>query len=580
MPRTRLLVLGLLPAAPLVAAACSEAPVPIGLVMIAPQAVQDAETVDLFVFKAGKTQCLDNGTLSTPIAENATTFPLSKTGCDDGLAWCGEVQVERTEDPTVFAAIAKAQGQTILQGCTITPVNQDPLEVEIEMQQFLEPPCCGDGKLQPGEQCDPGGLTACGEVPADEVCFPNCTTAEVLLSTAGTVKPLLTNETRTKSELAMAFCPGNAQIGTALRTLFRSKDSKAAGGSDINLRVMSTDGYTIVSPQPLGLQMRLPMPCWDPYDTASPGVEQSPAIAPVSQNATLMVYESNIKLMSSSDVFLIVHTEDVCADVPLGEDPPIQLSKTESTPGATQPDVARGPEGQALIVWNQKGQVVGRLWKEGVLTPDLAAAPLTIGTGSKPKVAGNADGWVVVYQAGSEGSEDILKRSVKLDSTLGGEETVNGNPGGAQTSPDVAMLDNGTHVVVWESGGDIFFQRFTADGRVSGDQDAPLNDDKTEDPAIVQASPAVGAPGTGGRFFAAAWENSDGTVSARYLGDTSGFLFNSHDGRSNAFPASHLGITGERHKPAVAIGTHVVFGWQDDSDVHPGMYIRRFPLPK
>lgn len=575
MRRTRLVLLGLLPAAPLAVNACSEASVPIGLVMVAPQAIQDAESVDLFVFKAGKIKCNEDGTISAAVPETAAEFALSKEGCAEGLAWCGEIQVERTDEPTMFAAVAKAQGQTTLQGCAITPVNQDPLEVTIEMKQFLEPPCCGDGKLQPGEQCDPGGLPQCGEVPPDEVCFANCTTAEVLLSTPGN-KPPTDNGLATKSQLAMAFCPGNDQIGNALRTLFRSQGGSALGASDVHLRAMTPDGYTILNPQPLTFQMRLPMPCWDPFTAPEPGMEQSPAIAPVSQNSTLMVYTSNVQMMSSSDVYLIEHSEDVCADVPLGEDPAIQLSKTESAPGAITPDVARGPEGSALIVWNQKGQIVGRLWKDGALTPAPPDAPISIGAGALPKVAGNASGWVVVYQGGSAGAEVVVKRTVDLAGQPGPEEVVNGSTGGANITPDVAMLDGGSYVIVWESAGDIYFQRYTAAGPVAGDQEAPLNDDHEGN----QSSPAVGAPLTGGGFFAAVWENDDGTISARYLGENGGFLFNSHDGRSNAFPASHLGITGMRHKPAVAIGNHVVFGWQDDSDIHPGVYIRRFPLPK
>jgi hypothetical protein len=36
-----------------------------------------------------------------------------------------------------------------------------------------------------------------------------------------------------------------------------------------------------------------------------------------------------------------------------------------------------------------------------------------------------------------------------------------------------------------------------------------------------------------------------------------------------------------RRAPAVAIGGggFVAFGWQDDSAVRPGLYVRRFPLP-
>lgn len=582
MRRSFLLALGLVPAAPLAFASCSpEDAVPIGLVMVAPQAIQDAESVELLVFPAGDVACNPDGSLGGAVPEKAARFQLQKEGCDEGLAWCAEIEVERTDDPTMFAAVAKSQGQTTLQGCTVTPVNQDPLEVTIEMQQFLEPPCCGDGKLQTFEQCDPGGLASCGEIQPDEVCFANCTSAEVLLSNPAPsgVKPGLANVPRTKSQLAMAFCPGNAQIGTALRAVFRStgEDGKANGDSDINLRVMSPDGYTITEPVPLSQQLRLPLPCWNTYAPAAAGAEQSPAIAPVSQSSTLVVYASNVQLMSSSDVFVVEQSEDVCADVPLNQDPAVQVSKTESAPGAITPDVARGPEGTALIVWDQKGQIVGRLWKDGVLSPDVTAPPIGIGAGALPKVAGNAAGWVVVYQGGSPGSEDVLKRSVDLNGVPGPEETVNGVAAGAQVKPDVAMLDDGSYAVVWESGGDIYFQRYTSAGPVSGDQDAPLNDDGGDG---AQANPTVAAPLTGGAFFAAAWEDTGGIVTARYLGEKGGFLFNGHDGRSTSFPASHLGIQGQRHSPAIAIGNYVMFGWQDDSDEHPGVYIRRFQLPK
>lgn len=552
---------------------------PVGLVMIAPQAIGDAESVDLFVFEAGKIQCRADGTLSAEIPEQAARFALQKEGCAAGLSWCAEIEVEQTDRPTMFAAIAKAQGETTLQGCTVSAVNQDPLEITIEMQQVLEPTCCGDGILQTYEQCDPGGLAACGEITPDEVCYANCSSAEVLLSVPAPqgVKPGLLNVPRTKSELAMAFCPGNAQTGTALRAVFRSteEDGKTSGPSDINLRMMSPDGYTITNPLPLAQQLRMPVPCWDIYAMAEPGTERSPSIAPVSQNSTLIVYASNIQQPTSSDVFLVEHSEDGCADVPLNQNPAVQVSKTESAPGAITPDVARGPEGSALIVWDQKGQIVARVWKAGALTPDAAEAPIIIGSGASPKVAGNANGWVVVYQGGTPGAEDILKRSVSVDGTPGAQDVVSG-AAGAQVTPDVAMLDSGSHVVVWESGGDIFFQRYAAGAAVKGDQDAPLND-------LIegtQASPSVAAPPAGGTFFAVAWEDVEGRISARYLGESAGFLFNPHDGKNTSFSASHLGIIGARRKPAVAIGNHVVVGWQDDSDDHPGVYIRRFQLPK
>ncbi len=576
MRRMRFLVLGLLPAAPLLAAACQEASVPVGLVMVAPQAIQDADSVDLFVFDAAGHKCGTDGQVDA-IPETATKFPLSNKGCAEGLSWCAEIELGRSEAKQIFAAIAKEQGQDVLAGCTSKAVDQDPLEVTIEMKQIIVPKCCGDGKLQAGEQCDPGGSATCGGVAQDEVCFPDCSAQEVLLSVEDTLKPFLTNAPHTKSELAMAFCPGNAQTGTALRTVFTSSDAKANNKSDINLRVMAPDLTTITAVQPLGLQLRLPLPCSNIYAPGGKGVESAPAIAPVSATSTLMVYASNEKLPTSSDVFLVEHTEDVCADVAIDADPAVLVSITSPTPGAVTPDVAGGPEGTALIVWKQGDQIVSRLWKAGVLEPAADQPPTTIASGSVPKVAGNASGWVVVYEGSGAGDGDgVFKRVIGLDGKPGPEVLVNGDTGGPQVQPDVAMTDGGAHAVVWQSGGEIFFQRYGADGMaVKGDQDAALGTDKPG----AHAMPSISAPATGGGFFAAAWENDDGSISGRFMGEKSGFLFNSVDGTSGSFLASHPGIAGLRHRPVVAVSTFVAFGWQDDSDTHPGVFVRRFPVP-
>jgi hypothetical protein len=587
MRRTHFILLGLLPAAPILAASCGQTPVPVGLVMLAPQAIEDAESVDLFVFDKGKHTCDAATGHVDKIPGNAANFPLTSTGCADGLSWCADIELEKGDTEKMFAAVAKTQGQKTFEGCTVSAVNQDPLQIVIEMKRFLEPKCCGDGKLQVGEQCDPGGLSECGMIAQDEGCFPDCSAQEVLLSVDdGNVKPYLANPPRTKSELAMAFCPGSAQVGTALRTVFRSTDADAIGTSDINLRVLSPEVYSfdLTKPElkglaPLNLQLHLPMPCTDIYDMSGKAVEKSPAIAPVSETSTLIVYSSNEKKAPSSDIYLIEHTEEVCADVPQGVSPAVLVSVQQTaSPGAITPDVARGPEGAALIVWNQQDKIVGRVWKGGVLTPAADQPPIPISSGLVPKVAGNASGWVVVYQGSGAGDPDaILRRSVDLEGKLGPEDVVNADAGGPQIEPDVAMLDDGSYVIVWQSAGDIFFQRYSGDGiQVKGDQAAPLNGDRDG----LQSAPAVGAPTTGGVFFTAAWENDDGSISARFIGQKSGFLFNSITGQNDSFVASHEGIAGLRHHPAIAVGSYVAIGWQDDSDLHAGVFVRRFPSPK
>lgn len=553
---------------------------PIGLVLSAPQAIGDADAVDLFVFPAKGHKCVKSTGKVDSIPKDAKKFALSNKDCGEGLSWCGEIELEKTKSPEMFAAIARSQGKDTLQGCTTAAVDQDPLEVTIEMQQIIEPSCCGDGKVQVGELCDLGGLAECGSNKEDEGCFSDCQATEVLLSNDGEAlqkKPYLTNQVGTKSELSLAFCSGNEQVKQGLRAVFRSTDTKANGGSDINLRVLSEDVYSLILPDPLTVQLRLPVTCTMYYGPAADAIQQQPSIAWVEQDSTLMAYASDEAAAGTSDIFLVVHTEDVCADVPMGSEAATQISITGTAPGAITPDVARGPDGQALIVWDQQGQIVGRIWTKGVLSPGAADPPIMIGSGAAPKVAGSPSGWVVVYQGGG-GDGDIIRRPVGLDGKPQTEAVVNVETTGPQSQPDVAMLDDATYAVVWQSGGEIFFQRFDQSHNPLGqDQAEKLNNDLGPGP---HAAPAIGAPVSGGAFFAAAWENVDGSISARFIGKETTFLFNNVDGKNGAFSASHPLITGTRRRPAVAVGKYVAFGWEDSSVGHSGVFVRRFPLPQ
>jgi hypothetical protein len=85
-------------------------------------------------------------------------------------------------------------------------------------------------------------------------------------------------------------------------------------------------------------------------------------------------------------------------------------------------------------------------------------------------------------------------------------------------------------------------------------------------------------------FFAVAWEDAPGKISARFIGGTSGFGYNNVTGQNDAFVASTpdpADKPGERVGPAVAIGGagFVVFGWEDRNADHHGVFVRRFPLP-
>ena len=181
----------------------------------------------------------------------------------------------------------------------------------------------------------------------------------------------------------------------------------------------------------------------------------------------------------------------------------------------------------------------------------------------------------MVYSSGAS----IFTRKVSLDGGVASPSTVNVVNNGDQDQPDIASLDDGRSIVVWHGGGDIFFQRFDVMGAaIEHDQEAPLNTVAAGD----QQRPVVAAGANAGNFFAVAWETVDtGSISARFVGGDVGFGYNSITGQNDEFPAAHPAILAERHRPAIAVGGdgYVVIGWQDDSEEHHGIYVRRFPKP-
>src|SRR4029079_19328625 len=105
-------VFGLLPLVPgaVLAGACSEAPVDIGLVMRAPEGLLDqATTVTLSVFDASAAKC-DKGTghvNKIPSGEGTQTFQLAQKGCATGIAWCKTIQLDKDGTEKMFAVSAK-----------------------------------------------------------------------------------------------------------------------------------------------------------------------------------------------------------------------------------------------------------------------------------------------------------------------------------------------------------------------------------------------------------------------------------------------------------------------------------------
>jgi hypothetical protein len=133
---------------------------------------------------------------------------------------------------------------------------------------------------------------------------------------------------------------------------------------------------------------------------------------------------------------------------------------------------------------------------------------------------------------------------------------------------------------VWSKGGDVFVQRYDDRGiAIAGDQAQPVNDVVTDGD---QTQPTIAAtPAAGGSYVVAWHDASTGHIRARFLGGSTGFLFNNVNGQSTEFQASRVDDR-ERATPVAAVGgsgPFVAIGWEDRSATNAGIVVRRFPLP-
>jgi hypothetical protein len=560
----------------------------------------DDVSAELRVIDAAEAKC-ENGfvTPENPPSDAVQTFSLS-SDCQGGAKLCAEITLEKDGDDRIFEVIARRAGAVRARGCTVKAVDQDPLEVSISVVPNLPPKCCNDGVLQAGEQCDDAiaAATDCGGNPVDPtpgscggvttsyMCECDCLARELLASEPG-ASPPLNNDPNTKIDVALAFSgpSGSADVANSLRAVFTdlSTAPDAATAPNINVRTLTGSLFPIVGTA-LAQQLRLKPSCDGNQIIAGQGLTRSqgqPDIARVSDDRLAVVFQDDNETGNPAGNFSIhlIQLNGTGCGEPTNTK--VNFAKTGSL---SLPRIARGPNGNALVVWVDGSTLKGRIWNTNAdatcSTCLPAMADLDLGTakqGERPAVAGNANGWVLAYTGpGTEG--DIFTRTVDPTGNVGAEKIVNLDPVGLQGEASVAMLADGRFVVVWSNVGAITFQRFDATGQpVAGDQDQSL----------IVSSPlggktAVAAGDDSGGFFTAVWQSgNDGTIWARLIGGSEGFLINSVTGTFDDFLASHPGIAGQRVNPDVAIGGDgfIAIGWTDLAPTNAGVRLRRFPLP-
>ena len=237
-----------------------------------------------------------------------------------------------------------------------------------------------------------------------------------------------------------------------------------------------------------------------------------------------------------------------------------------------------GVDGERVMIQRLNTDMIG---EGGAVRVGLAVA----GNEERPRVAMLADGGcVVVWESGPRASRDVHVRFVNADGTFnGGEIVANTFGAGIQEDPTVAVLSDGSAVVVWSSvgqdgsGAGVYGQRFTAAGvKVGGEFSV------NQTTARNQMDPAVCAAGEG---FVVGWmgETVNGTTGVgapNIRGNVWGRVFDK-DGNAVGNEYKMNGGDGLCSEPVLAAGVDgFVLAWvqQDEANLKnlSDIYARKF----
>jgi hypothetical protein len=559
---------------PIVAAACASSDdrlaVGVSPSLVFPTGLLDTVTkLTLVVYDASPAVSCDAATGRIVLGGKADPF-LTKDleKCTSGRGkFCGQLQIAKNDNDRVFGAVARAGSTEVADGCAVAKVNQDELPLEIKMIRHVPPAVCGNGSLEPTEQCEPAGGAG------DPLCDDQCHTKEMLLSVGGngTTNP----SPGQKSKPFFLWPSGTGNAGR----FFAFYSDANQGSPEVAMRVMSDELKPLDSPTALKTSLFLPADPGIFPPQATTGDQAAPAAASIGSKYYVVFEDNNSPGSNGLDIHLRSMDQALVPDQNIGQ-PYIGINGPGGGGEANiqeAPALAAGPGNLLFIAWQDRsaGKIRGRTFNP---SGNVLGTQQEIGDGARVQLAATTNGWVAVW----ESQTDVKLRALGADGTpSGAEQTVNENTNGTQNHPSVASLPDGRFAVVFASNGDIFLQRYAANGsKVAGDQAAPIND-------LVKGSasaPVIASMPSGGGAFAIAWlDGVSGHVRARLAGGASGFLFNNVDGQPTEFQAS-LTDGRQRDNPAIAVGgagQFLAIGWEDKSpNPGSGIIARRFPVPQ
>jgi len=562
------LILALVPLAAEVGCGKAEEPVRTEIIasFSAPRGVLDrARQLELRVLEGQVTCDTATGTITDDGAREIAKSNLDDDNCPSNVKFCGTVSIEKSPSPRVFEAKARGGADVVAVGCATVTVDQDAVPVSIKMYRFLAPAVCGDGVVQPTEQCEPGGTDLCDE---------SCQSNEVRLSVGVAGNKTSTGKAGDKTDAFFLWPQGTGNGG---RFLALYTDRAISGGNvDVGLRVMRDDLSPATTPPALANgSILLPNGSAFPPD-AAPGRQSLPQAAFFGGKYWVVFQDDNSPGASGLDIHARSINNVFSSDQPAGA--PLFINGDEQGEPQIQTAPAIAPSTERLLVaWEDQG--AGRIVARTLTPPSTLGNQNDLSTGngnSRPQIASRGKDWVVVWNSGA----GIKRRTVGADGTPSGSEEAVNTSGAGANGARVASLPDGRFAVAWSKDGNIFVQRFDARAiPIADDQVEPINDVTTEG---EQTQPTIAAtPAAGGSYVVAWHDASSGHIRARFLGGSAGFLFNNVNGQSTEFQASR--VEGhDRAAPVVAVGgsgPYVAIGWEDKSPDGAGIVVRRFPLP-
>jgi hypothetical protein len=494
---------------------------------------------------------------------------LGTAGCPAGAKFCGSVEIPKSETPRIFSAVAKNTAQaTLATGCTTASVNQDALPLTIAMVKALATAVCGDGHVQPTEQCEPGGTA---------LCDAQCMTPEVLLSTGSTQNGTVTGGPGDKSNPALLWPALEAAAGRFFA--FYTDHAVSVGKSDVAFRAMADDLSPVEATFPAlaAGSLFLPNPTFPA--PPSPGAQSAPQAAFLNGKYYVVFEDDDTPSPSSQDIHLRSMDGSLVAEqdaTPLG----INGGKNGSGEPGTQgrPTIKAGPNDALFIAWEDVA--LGKIFGRTLVPPKTLGAQIEISSGMGNHgvaLAPTSQGWIAVWQA----ADAIKARRISASGIADADATAVQEGAAPAEHPSVASLPDGRYAVVWSAGTDIYVQRYSTTGeKMPGDQAHAINDVVT---VGYQKLPVIaGTPAANGSYVVAWEDSSTSHIQARLLGGTEGFRYNHVNGLTTEFRASR-DDSRMRTNPAVVVGgdgPFIAIAWEDKSPNGAGIKVRRFPAPE